>query len=1036
MPHSKKVRKNESNQSTQWTTLFLFLLAASSVFTILSNVPMVGARPVSNTNYRVQRQEKNAAEVMRRGLQNACNNSVQTWFPLNSVTATPYFGMVNGRMIGTAVGPTGTAYPGMFANSFDDSDNPEHNNIRVDANTYDLEANFVIPTSFGPVFCYDTLTAVAQIYCAPYDNNLIPRMSLTKIAYFQGNSQRRAQGVVGPNNDYIRFTYESNAYDGVNTHFQAVKRDFTPDTFVAIDTPEILISTDATANNIYIRDLINPDNSGNFFWQRTINGKSDIVKRSYNGTGAFIDPSAVTVTNTTLPGYDCELPMVYSLPNGQAKLSAICAQKFAGRYDLFIQDLTVYPNFQLNGLPVNITGNLGWVISSSDYAGYATQNGGIRFAIAARPGSLSALYKGFTFETNPDNTINGNVFGFDPNSYAQYGMTIVKRSNTTYTIGYQGNSKVLLQTFHDRPFIGAGLNFTINELAYNQTVNLKGVFLGQTTYQPNQITVTITVSPSIMVIYTTSPLPANAASNYASDTGTLTLSVNGSTSTVDMANLLCGLAGDVQAYERQSGTMALSISDDSGFPTYNATVPIYIVTQNYTPFFNSAPTLYVGQNNRSHFNLDIGTQDHAPLNQIHVFVTNPNPSAATVEYINATSTQQGVTQYTFDQNNQIWAQQLGGNNAPQFKIGLSSYNGQPSTPVDVNVYFFPTPQIITRQITYNAKKRSDRTPLAITNVNFNAIGSNSPEDQQIWTYYYKNNYAQIYQSANLNVAITQCTQAQLNNVTNPVLEFIPDGSGKVPEIWTSFSDGYNTLPSVPVDIHFTVTPSAGKNNYLTTVLYAVILRVAAALIQNYLCYRRNKFANFVRSEGNFGYFSFESVPGAKFANLVDTLASQVQIKDVVINKETGQVQGQEILVQISGKITSLLLHYAYLQACFPNIFAKLCCQARVDDEKEIKRIAKAFAKELKKYRDVEENIVLRILHWLLLGGIPLKQEVEKWDKDNPNLKNMASEIEKLINDPVTEKGSCLKIWECIKAPKDKPSIMMTPAASSSMVQLN
>jgi hypothetical protein len=987
MPRAKNntSASSKAQLQSQFTSHFwLMLMGMGAVYLLLLNAPMAAAQPVS---YSMKRNDKTASQLMKRGLQTSCNNTVQNWLSLGTVTGTPYFANDNGTLITTSVGPTGTAYSGVIVNSFDTHDNPENNPTQVDANTFSVENNYVIPTPLGPLYCWDTITTVTQAYCVTYYNGQ-PSSSIMSVPYYKSYDQRRVGGLVGPNDDYVRITYESNAYDGNINHFQIVKRNFNVNPFTPIDIVEVRVSTNINANNIRVTSCINPDNSGFDFWQRTLNGVNDIVMRGYNGTGFFPAPEQ-TMTNTTLPHYDCLDPKAFCFPDGSAKISFYCAQNPGGRYDLFIQNLNIYPVFQFTPAPVNLTGNLGLTFTNSDYAGITRPQNGVRFAISARQGGITGVLRAIMMDMNAGNTLDSVSF-IDPNLYPQFGMTIVDRGNNRTTIGYQGNGNALFQTFTESPFINTPSSVIVNEKANNQTVTITGCSVAQTTYPQTQITVTATVPANIMILSTTATLPAGASVNYDAATGTLTLTTSGTTARTDMDNLLCGMQGTVQAYERQSTSITITISDNSGLPTYITTLPVNVVTENFVPFLHSV-SLNIGQNNRSHFIIDVTTQDLVPQNQIFMFITNTNPSAADID-VNGTITQ-NIAIFTMDQINMVYAEQLGGNNSPQFTASASSYNGTKSASIPVNVNFFPTPQLIIRQITYNAKNPSDRTPVPITNANFEVTDSNSPASEQVFLLTYNSDsHGAIYRKGDFSHPITTFTQADANNVTNPVLYFIPDGSGKDPSFMVSFSDGYNTLPAVPVSMQYTIAPAPVKitgsswfspARLIESIIVFVAGRQFAKMLADGLRHRNNKFANFVRNHGSFGYPSFDTNNGAKFAALIDKLATKALINQRMINRDSEKVVG-DMGVAVNGVIDQYLRDY--------NFFIRYIPFYETKEEKELKKIALVFSSVLKSHKDIDESRFIRLLMFIFLGGLPLKKDILDLEKSSANIDNMAGRI--------------------------------------------
>jgi hypothetical protein len=1000
-------------------------LVGAGVYIGLSRIPGALASALPDLgNLNLKRTDHTASDLMRQATQISCDNGTQidTWFPVSTVTATPIFRMVNGAMVTASIGPyTGSAYYRFIVNSFNQNNNPLlPANIPVDAGTWDAGNPFVIATESGPVFCYNTVTSTDQTYCVPYTDNLQPAGSIQNVAYWNSYSQRNPRGAPRKGGGF-EVLWEDD-YFGNPIYNGIFWKGFQSDNVTPINPQEVRVSTIANSNNINGQIIVNPDNSGTHFWQQKINNNYCIVKRSYNIARNFTDVAEVNLSNATLPNYDAVNVQPAQFSNGQGKLVYLASPTPGGKYNFYVQNITLYPNFQLVGKPVNITANQGITFNlNTAYSVMVTENNGLRISIAAPDTSLS--YQALIMNVNPDNTLNGNITPIDPNSYSQTGSTIVDRGNGRFTVGYQGGTNVVFQTYSANPFMNTPNNVTINELANNQTVSLPGFFVEQTTYQQNQITATITVAPNIMALSTTASLPANAAVNYDTNTGTLTLTTSGSSCKTDMNNLLCKLQGYVQAYGRISGNMDITITDDSG-QMYNTSIPVDVVTQNFIPTVRNA-YLYIGQNNRSQLIFDIQTQDNVPANSLNVFLGNLNPSAATAELVNGTVTEQGITQYTLNENNQVWVQQLGGNNAPQFTVAVSSYDGQPSVPVNVNVFFFPTPQEIARQFTYYAKNTTDTTPIPITNINFEVINSNSPTTEQIWLVYYGSNpHGGIYRKGDFNNPITSFSQADADNVTNPVLFFIPDGSGQDPNFSVGFTDGYNTLPVLPVNIQYTVAPApvpapstpqtqANNSNFLNTTSLA--LKIAGAFIglvtaekryEDFIRHYINPFANFVKRTGwfygqGFGYFSFESNSGAKFSDLIDKLETLVIVKRKKKNIETGIEEGEDIAVPIKGIINDELKNY--------NFFIRFIPFYTTKENETLKRIAAIFASELKDYKDVDEHFSIRLLCYLAFGGLPLKKDMLNLAENEANIRKIADNItQKLAED--TSKKTCCNVW--------------------------
>lgn len=978
-------------------------LVGAGVYLGLSSIPTAVASALPIANIRYQKTDKTASALMKRGGQQACQNTTQTtnWFSLGSVTATPYFSNVNGAMVTTAIGPTGTAFPGMFVNSFNDDNNPLVANTQVDANTWTAGNNVVIPTQAGPVFCYNTVTATTQAFCVPYTDSLQAAGSIQNVAYWNSYSQKNPSGAAR-NGGGFEVVFESNTVNGNANNYQIFLKGYQADNVTPISVQEARVSTITNSNNINSGVIVNPDNSGTVYWQQRINNINQIVKRSYNASRVFIDPAEVTLSNTTLPNYDCVSPQIVALPNGQAKLVFIGASTVGGIYNLYVQDVNLSPNFQLIGAPVNITANQGITISSADYSVMPTANNGLRIVMSAFPPSGSL--KAYIMDVKANNTLTSGISLIDPNTYAQRGMTIVDRGSGRYTIGYQCGSNVCHQTYNTKPFIIRPTNITINQQAYNQTITIPGIFVEQTTYQRNQLNVTLQVDPNILKIYTSATAPTNAAVNYDASTGILSLSTRGINCLTDMNNLLCDLKCDINAYERDSSHLILTVSDDSALAAYSTSVPVAVTAQNFVPTLNNA-YLYIGQGNSSRFILDISTEDNVPANSLNIFLNNLNPSAASVEYRNGTVTQQGINRYTLDKNNDVQVRHLGGNSAPQFQVSVSSYDGQQSQAINVNVFFFPKPQIIARQISYNAKSKDDRTPVVITDLNFENINSNSPTSAQIYTVIYDGNpHGGFYRKPDFDNRIEYFTQAEVDNTTHPIIYFIPDGSGEKPNIEIGFSDGYNTLPIVPIEFDYTVAPAvepSKANNQLVTgadvIQYFIGLIVAnksAKMLADFIRHRKNPFANFVRNAGNFGYNSFDTVSGHQFTTLVDKMVT---------------THG------ITGEVKKNAMEYSFLSRYIPFYMTP--------QERKLIIFAKAYAEELAKHKEVDQFILARWFY-RFYWGFPLNAGILNQDSNTENVSNMVTTITKrLEGDEIVVENSWLPYLRMLHCAKDKSAAL-------------
>ncbi len=542
-----------ATQALDWAAKTIF---GATVLTVISKIPgaVATALPnLSNLQYSHQRTDARSSALMRRALP-ICNNAstqISQWFPGGSQ---PFFATVNGSMVTAASGSiSGSAYQRIGVNSFNVNNIPLLlNDLAVDANTWSADRPFIIATEGGPVFLYETVAAATQCYVVPYTNSLVAAGSIQTLPSSIFYNHRNPRGAALNGGGFCG-TFETNDIVG-GTNYQIAIRFFGRDNFTPINPAETRVSTNGTTINKNSWVGVNPDNSGTVVWQEQIGTTNHIAFNSFNSTFAFSNEG--TATDNTLKSYDCVNPKLIQVPNGQWKLVFLGSPTVGtSTYNFYIQNVTLFPTFQLMGKPVNVTANQSVTFyQGADYGVMPTENNGLRIAVSTFP-PASGL-RAFVINVNSDNTINGGINAVDPNATTQSGMTITGFDDGSYTIGYQCNTNICYQTYSIKPNLNTPNTIPVNEAAIGQVINIPGFSVQQTTYSRGQLSVTLTISPSIMVLSTTTPTPPNATVTYDSNTGALTFVTNGvGNCQTDMNNLLCGLQGAVQAYERQSGNL-------------------------------------------------------------------------------------------------------------------------------------------------------------------------------------------------------------------------------------------------------------------------------------------------------------------------------------------------------------------------------------------------------------------------------------------------------------------------------------------------
>ncbi len=448
---------------------------------------------------------------------------------------------------------------------------------------------------------------------------------------------------------------------------------------------------------------------------------------------------------------------------------------------------------------------------------------------------------------------------------------------------------------------------------------------------------------------------------------------------------------------------------------------VNVTTTNYTPTINVA-SLFTGQGARVRFNLNITAPDGATADNIQIYINNLNPAAASVNQINPATgqiIQADITEFTLQQHltGQIVQDQSGVNQDPNFKVAVSSYNGPQSAWFDVSTRFFPTPNMITRQITYDATSANDQTPLPLSNQNFDTLSNNVPQ-AVVYTLYYGNDpHAGIYRIGDFQNHITGFTQADADNATNPVLYFIPDGTGKKPDIWVSVSDGYNTLPKVPIDMVLNIAPDVKIKSSLPawagyvpggTIGFATLTYFGLDYRRHYL----NSFANMIRhatsmGHSKLGYRLFDSTEGDKFCELIDALMTASGMK---------------------GDIDFQMKQYNYFsyRAWVPYV--------EYPPEKKLKRMAKAFANILERHMVKGEICGLELYY--SVKGHPINKALIKRDREEKAKENQSNQI-KLIGTAIAneyarikdlpDEACCASIANCFswKNNKDDNGIVFT-----------